>query len=619
MFIRENKTYHKKNGNTYIKHKLVESKRTEAGVRQNVIMGLGKLDIPRRDWKKLAHALESILTGQESLLSDKDRDIWDLAESLVSNSELSKSIQKRATVDTSEGCQLLTVDVGSIQTMKTRSVGAELSCEWAWKQLGMQEILKKCGFSKRETALARTVIFGRMISPGSERHTHKWFRKRSALSEMPGTDISDAGKNSFYEIGDLLYDQKEQLESLLYESGRKLYPDGAATIFLYDLTNTYMEGSCLGNTLAERGHCKSKRTDCPLITLSLVVDGDGAPVVSHIYEGNQSEPETMPKMIERIEQTLWCGQQTIIKPTIAMDRGIATKDNVAYLKENGYPYVVIRREDESDCYREIFESEKDAFDIVSSHVSAYGDECNVYVKKLEQQDGIAKVLCISDGKAHKAEAIEKFKEDRLLDKITNLDKSIKKGTIKKVDKILAKVEKIKTQHKTVSQRFDINTILDGKTATGVSAERKPETEKKLYGCYVLETTHTEMTGSEIWKLYMTLTRVENAFRMMKSELGVRPVYHQKAERASAHLFISVLAYHLLSIIERKLLEQGDNRCWDTIRETLATHTRCTVVMKDEDGHTHHVRMTGRPEAEHLDIYNALGICDFLPNVAVQIE
>jgi transposase len=238
-------------------------------------------------------------------------------------------------------------------------LGAELVCQHIWDLLGFDTMLEKFGFDSEERVLAKAIIFGRLISPGSERHTIEWWSQRTALPEFPGADISKLGKNRFYEIGDLLYAHKDKIEESLFHQERKLFPFTDSTLFLYDLTNTYMEGSSLGNDLAARGHCKSKRTDCPLLTLSLLVSDDGMPLVSHVYKGNQSEPETMEDMIKRVETLMWGDQLSLIKPTIVMDRGIATNDNVAYLQENGYSYVVVRREDESEEYRALFESGKD--------------------------------------------------------------------------------------------------------------------------------------------------------------------------------------------------------------------------------------------------------------------
>jgi transposase len=624
MFIREYRTGNKKNGETYVKHRLVESVRTDNGPRQRIIMNLGQLTLPKSEWKKLAHALEHNLSNQETLLCTIDEDVERLALKLISNNQLSESIKEES--KNIKEKDLITIDINSLTTTKSRTLGSELVCQHTWDLLGFDQMLKKCGFDETERTLSRAVIFGRLISPGSEKHTIKWFKKISALPEFPGDEIREIGKDKFYEIGDMLYEQKDKLEELLFFKERELFPFTEVTIFLYDLTNTYMEGSSLGNDLAEYGHCKSKRYDCPLITLSLLVSNDGMPIVSHIYKGNQSEPETMEDMIKRLEALSYgkTGQLPLIKPTIVMDRGIATDDNITYLKSNGYSYIIVRRGDESREYRKLFESGRETFTLAKSgQCSVYGDENNVYVKRIDPDDDnkICKVLCISDGKARKEKAIDAKSEKKLLDDIDELIKSIKKGSIKNTDKIRNRLNNKIINHKTTAKKYDIKLIIEDDKVTDIKAVKKPvkEEDEKLYGCYVIESTHTELEGIDLWKLYMTQSKVEDAFRAMKSDLGMRPVYHQNDKRSAAHLFITVLGYHLLATISNLLEKWQDTREWATIRYDLSTHMRNTIIMNDKDGKVVHVRVSGKPEEEHLDIYSKLGVRNPLKTVTYNVK
>ena len=630
MFIREYRTRNKKSNLDYVNHKLVESIRTENGSRQRIVMSLGQLTLPRSEWKKLAHALECQLSGQSTLLEENDKEIERIALSLISNRRLSKKLQVRDASPVQSSQNLVTVDLNTISTVNTRSIGAELVCQNIWTMLGFEQILKKCLFSQREISLARAVIFGRLITPGSELHTFNWFKKRTALIEMPGADISELNKNIFYMIGDRLFEHKEKIEEFLFYKEREYFPHGNETIFLYDLTNTYMEGSALGNGLAAYGHCKSKRYDCPLITLSLVVSNDGMPIYSHIYKGNQSEPETMQDMINRLETQLWGNQQSLVKPTIAMDRGIATKDNIEFLLANSYPYVVIRREDERDDYRELFQTGRESFLNITKRESksVYGDVNNVYVKKLESDESntTCKVLCISEGKAQKEKAIDNTRinkrNKRFLEAIDRLNRSIKKKTIKKAEKIEARLARICKNHRLANKIYEpiIQKCENDSIVKVVMIEKeKPQTQDKLYGCYVMETTHTELSGEDIWNLYMTLSNVESAFRSMKEELGMRPIYHQTDKRSSSHLFISVLAYHILATIKNLLRQQNDHRQWETLRDELSTHTRSTVIIQDKDGNVYHTRVSGTPEDSHNDIYKKLNVTNPLKTITSLVK
>jgi len=617
MFIREIKTTNKKTGDVYIKHVLVESVRANGQPRQRVVMGLGRLDLPRREWKKLAHALECQLSGQISLLEDNDKFIDDLALSLVSNNQLSKKLRVLETAAVpSDNDRFVSIDMNTISTEKTRTFGAELVCQDAWDLLRFDQILRACGFSQAEKAIAKALILGRLISPGSERHTIEWLKKQSALSELPGCDLMNHGKDLFYETGDKLYENKEKLEAFLFDRHQAIFPPSDHTVFLYDLTNTYMEGSSLGNKLAARGHCKSKRADCPLVTLSMIVRNNGTPVASHIYKGNQGEPETMLDMLARLKKLFGYDtpQMVFEKPTIIMDRGIATAANIELLQAEGYQYVVVTREDQTEDYLEEFETARDTFtriDYLSHKYGPYGDENRVYVKKIEQDDeDICRVLCLSDGKARKENAIISRKDTRYLADVEKLSQSIQKGSIKNLVKIEARLCKVNQRHKAAAKKFDAAIVKNEAGAVQrIEVTAKHTEPDPLSGCYVIESTHKELDAVETWKLYMTQVRVEGAFRAMKSELGMRPVYHQNACRTSAHLFITVLAYHILSATERRLSKHGDKRQWQTLRKVLSTHTRVTVVMKDKEGNIYHHRVTGKPEDTHQDIYRKLGVKD----------
>ena len=629
MFIREYRIKNKKSGEIYVEHKLVASVRTENGPRQRIIMPLGTLAVPRIDWKRLAHALECRITGQQSLLETHDKDLELLALKLVSNTNLSKSLEALNTLKQEERDEqgkepernrYVPIDLNSVKLKKTRGLGAELLCMKVWDMLGFTDILKKLKFSMASISLVMVLLFGRMISPGSERHTIEWFRKRSALQEFHGiSDIKNYDKNRFYEVADELYDNKDRIEDALYRKEREYFPHSEDTVYLYDITNTYLEGHGLGNTLAARGHCKSKRYDCPLITLSLVVSGDGMPICSQIYKGNQSEPETMEDIMVRISQRLHGSQIPILKPTVAMDRGIATDGNVKWLRENGYHYIVIKREDDSEEYRQQFEKERNSFNLVSNKKSIYGEENNVYIRKESVDDSMCRVLCISEGKARKEKAIAAKKGNPFLDDIEAFNKSIRKGSIKKTGKIADKLKRIIDKHKRLSAKYEISTDMVDDKITGISLTNKAVEAEPLYGCYVIESSHADMTAENIWNLYMTLTRVESAFRSMKETLGMRPVYHQTADRSSAHLFITVLAYHLLATIENLMTQQGDCRTWGTLREVMSTLVRGTVSMRDDQGVSYDLRISGEPEDEHQVIIDKLGVRSLPKPVMLKID
>jgi transposase len=618
MYIRETKTHNKKTGKTYVKYQLVESFRAEKGPRQRVIMDLGSsLSLSKQDRRELAAILEERLSGQSSFFAEKYPELAGIADEAMRhyNYVQSHSVPVLEGHEDQLDRELVCMDLNSLGSMQHRSMGSDLVGHVFWNRLGFDEILTGCDFSERDRALAQAVIVGRLVAPSSDLATCRWFKDRSALIELLQIDLSKIGKDAFYEIADKIWDEKARIEAALKLNEDFLFP-GRTTLYLYDLTNTYFEGSCLTNELAKRGHCKQNRTDCPLVTLALVIDKEGFAITSRIYGGNQSEPQTLEEILQHLYPE--SEQGSLFLPTIVMDRGIATKDNLALLKEKGYPYLLIERRNAEKEYVKEFEHARDDFEVIKDKKG----KTKVYVKKLDIEEG-TRVLCLSDGREAKEEAIDELKERRFLEDLGRLAKSVAKGNIKLKEKVGERVGRLKERYPRIAPHYEIilNENDDKTQITEVLHEKKDSRRKKqtVSGCYVIETSHKDLEAQEIWHLYMTLTRVEDSFRSLKDELGVRPIYHQNADRTKAHLFVSVLAYHLLNAIEKTLQTHGDQRTWASIREILSTHQRSTIVFKDDQGMIHHTRLSSTPESQHKEIYERLDIKDPLKRKHVVLE
>ena len=598
MFIRQSNTRRTSNGKVYTKYVLVESVRTEKGPRQRTVMHLGSFDLPKERWKELATCLERKLSGQ-STFQGEAVDIEQIASRIMEQYR-QVSRKKEEKQERQEHQQIVPVDTQSIVTTYTRSLGGEMVAHHAWKALGMDTILKKAGMSARECALAEATVVCRLLDPGSEVSAWEWLTRRTALNELMEVNLEKIGKDGLYDIGDSLYSHKEYIESALYEEEHRQYGQGPM-VYLYDLTNTFLEGQGKKNALAARGKSKEKRSDCPLIALALVVDQRGFPVYSQIYPGNQSEPITLQAVLTRLEENLppLLKQE---KPMMVMDRGIATGENLRLMEEKGYAYTVVERREREKDYPLEWE---EGFTLI-------GEEADgVYVKRVEEE-GKARVLCASVGRKEKEQGMDRLQEKRFLEALERLSGRIRMKRLKKMEKVWERVGRIRERYPSIAQYYTVTTETspDGKEVQSLRWEvRKVEREQreKLTGCYVLESTRTDLSAAEIWKLYMTIQRVESAFRCLKSELGLRPIYHQKTERTKAHLFISIVAYHLLNWIEQRLKEAGDHRQWSTIRKTLSTHQRCTVIFRDEEDKVYHLRVSGKPESLHEDIYRKLGV------------
>jgi hypothetical protein len=286
-----------------------------------------------------------------------------------------------------------------------------------------------------QCALAQAVVIGRLVQPDSDLATWRWLSSQTALPEMLAGSLDDVGKNAVYEMADLLLTHKDKLEQELRKRELTLFPSGSM-LFLFDLTNTYFEGQCANNSKAEFGHSKEKRSNCRLVTLALVVDSRGFPVFSQVYGGDQSEPQTLEDVLTRLEKQMVLFPEC--RPTIVMDRGIATNDNMSFLKVRQFSYIVIERRPVEKGYVLEFEKYRDTFEEITTNSGAAHNHSNVFVKKVP---------------------MDVLMERRFLEDVDKLRRSIQKGTILLVDKISQRVGRIKERYPSISRYYEIDLSL----------------------------------------------------------------------------------------------------------------------------------------------------------------
>jgi len=611
MFIKEIKTRNKKTGKEYIKHALVESVRTEKGPRQRTVMQLGHLKLPKENWPLLVAELESRISGHDSLNIPKTKvpvKVTRAVDSAMDKFTIcnARRIENRKNIDS----EYVTVNLNNLSTSKHRSFGSEFVAHSIWNELKMPQKLKALEFSAKERSLAEGIVAGRLIEPASELATWEWLKNNSAIGELTEESLDNTALSSVYKIGDKLLKYKKEIETHLVEREKKLHP-GRDLLYLFDLTNFYFEGQALGNTLAKHGKSKEKRNDCALVSLGLIVDSSGFPIASEVFPGNIGEPKTLDEILNKMG---YFGDYLPgMAPVLVMDRGIATKDNVKLLKKKQLPYILITRGPRNAAYLETFENHSSD----PEFKSIIRNKKEIRVKKVYNSDtDTVEILCVSEGKKEKESAIRRRWTERASEDLVSLQNSIIKGSIRQTDKIWKKIGRLEERYAGLNKYFSID-ITDDDLRPGYASELKfnekpvfdieEHDTNPLHGTYVIETVLKEKSAEDIWSLYMTLTRVEEAFRCMKSELGTRPLFHQIARRTEGHLFISVLAYHLLINIEYKMSKADDTRRWSTIRGILKTHQRSTVIIPDKEQRIHHTRISGQPEHCHSEIYRILKI------------
>jgi transposase len=228
--------------------------------------------------------------------------------------------------------------------------------------------------------------------------------------------------------------------------------------------------------------------------------------------------------------------------------------------------------------------------------------------KRQQKDGVVYILCRSDGREDKDRAIRETQEAKLIADLNKLQQRVSKGRLKEENKIQRAIGRLQERYPRVARYYEISHDSVNKNLSWKELADKKTIAKKLDGSYVLKTDRQDLTADEIWRTYILLTRVEDAFRDMKSPLMERPIFHHLQNRTQTHIFLCVLAYHLLAAIEHRFLQAGVHTSWWTIRQQLSTHQVITIVLpEDEHGRILKIRKATTPESDHRQIYTTLRI------------
>ena len=603
MYIRKSTRSYK--GKTYTNYALVESVQTTKGPRQNTICSLGDLSPrPRTEWLRLAHKIEDALSGQSRLIdADEDAVVADVAcraraRDGARNPERVSSPPSSAGI----GGALIKVDPSHVTTECHREAGPVHVGYQFWQRLELDRILRDCELSDTVRRLACAMTLNRLIAPASEHAMPAWI-KRTALTEILGANFDSLDEDRLYRVLDKLHPHRAAIEAELVARERSLF-DLDTTIYLYDLTSTYFEGLCAHNAKAQRGHSSDHRPDCKQVVIGLVVNREGFPIAHEVFAGNTQHRTTLGAVLDRLRQR--CGLPE--GATVVVDRGMAFDENIAELKARNLHYVVASRQPERERWLADFE-DTDGFTPVLRQPSARNpaQKKSAIAVKTRVDGDVTYVLCRSEQRVAKDRAIRIKHEARLRGDLDKLTKRVADKKLVDPNKINQAIGRLKERYPRVARYYKLT--YDPRSATLISqfdAERHAKAEQ-LDGCYLLKTSRKDLSGEDIWRIYVLLTRAESAFRDMKSPLAERPIFHHREHRVESHIFLCVLAYHLLVCIEKTLLDQGIHTSWATVRDTLKTHQLCTIVLPTSDGSCLRVRKAATPDPDVQDLYKRLAI------------
>jgi len=448
------------------------------------------------------------------------------------------------------------VDMDTLQHSNAREIGAENIAYGTWEKLNLTPLLLSVGFSPEQAMLAATQVVSRAVYPASELKTVRWIKENSAVCELTGYDADKVTKDRLYKSALDLYRAKDAIEKHLSRRTNELF-DLEDKIILYDLTNTYFEGEKRNSQLAKFGRSKEKRNDAKLIVLALVVNVEGFIKYSSILEGNIADCNTLSAMIEKLASHTCRGPSVVV-----LDAGIATEENLSLIQSKGYRYLCVSRTRLKD------------YSYVPGRLTTLLDtksKQTIRLRSVATEKNTDYYLEVkSPSKEKKEEGMKLQFEKRFEQELQKIHNALhSKGGTKKADKVHQRIGRAKEKYPSVQRYYDITVSSDAKTGLATEITWKKDTDRhqeknESLGVYFLRTNLNVQEEYEVWNIYNTIREIENAFRTLKTDLDLRPIYHKNDDATMAHLHLGILAYWLVNTVRHQLKHNGIKSCWGEI-------------------------------------------------------
>jgi transposase len=569
MFLRRNRR--RKNGEIYEYWTLVESVRTPRGPRQRIVATLGKLPGLDKDERAGWEEITRLLDGRA-----RDNEQADLF---------------RTTPDPPQWAQ---VNLSDVRVERVRQFGPVYLALALWRRLGLHSFFAENVREGREridwATIACILSIGRLCSQSSELALSEYWYAKTALDDLLGVDPADIYDNRLYRGLDELLPLREDLFAHLRERYRSMF--GARFEFLlYDITSTYFEGQCERNPQAQRGYSRDNRSDCKQVCIGLVVTPEGLPLAYEVFAGNRADVTTVEDIVDLMEAKYGRAERIW-----AMDRGMVSEDNLDYLREREALYIV------GTPKGRLRKFEKELLEVRDWKQVEPGVEVKL-VDHPDREGQEQYVLCRSLARHEKEAAMLNRQRDRLRTKLLQIDTSLKKRRAKP-DPIERRIGKWLGRNTAAEKIFTVEVITREGWAVGLRIE---EDESKLgwaqaaQGAYLLRTNCTEQDPRKLWHWYIHLTEVEDAFRTGKSDLGLRPVFHQREDRVQAHIMVCFLALVMWRSLEMWLEGKGLGNCARQVLKELETIHSMDVVLPVKDKADVRLRLVAKPDKLAADL------------------
>ena len=569
MFLRRNRK--RAGGEIYEYWTLVESVRTTRGPRQRIVATLGKLpgldEDERAGWEEITR-----------LLDGRPRD--------TGQADLFRSAP--------EPPQWAQVNLSEVRVERVRQFGQVYLALALWRRMGLHQFFEEHIRVGREqigwASIACILSVGRLCAQSSELALSEHWYAKTALDDLLGIHAADVYDNRLYRGLDELLPLREDLFAHLRERYRSMF-GSRFEFLLYDITSTYFEGQCERNPQAQRGYSRDNRSDCKQVCIGLVVTPEGLPLAYEVFAGNRADVTTVEDIVDLMERKYGRAERIW-----AMDRGMVSEDNLDYLRERDALYIVGTPKGRLRTFEKELLETRDWKQV----------EPGVEVKVVDHPDAAGQeryVLCRSLARHEKEAAMLRRQRDRLRIKLEQIDTSLKKRKAKP-DPIERRIGKWLGRNTAAEKIFTVEVITEGEWAVGLRIE---EDESKLswaeaaQGAYLLRTNCHEQDPVKLWHWYIHLTEVEDAFRTGKSDLGLRPVFHQREDRVQAHILVCFLALVMWRSLEMWLKAKGLGDCARQVLKEIASIHSMDVVLQVKDSTEVRLRLVAKPDKLVADL------------------
>ena len=573
MYLRHSRI--RKDGKTHTYWRLVRSVRRAGKVVQETVAQLGELDAEGR---AKARALARTITGraeQRELFEDAARDDAPVP-----------------------------VRLQQVRLERGRAFG-DVWLGWTlWRALKLDRLCAELLPEGREavpwSVMAAVLVIARLCEPSSELHiAEDWFR-RTALDDLLSLPGESVNEQRLYRALDRLLPHKRVIERHLKERLGELFAL-EYDLLLYDVTSTYFEGLAEGNALAARGYSRDHRPDCKQVCIALVVTREGVPVGYEVFAGNRVDVTTVEEIVEAMETRFGLAQRIWV-----MDRGMVSADNLSWLQESGRRYLIGAARSEVKKWSRQLAEERD-WQTVRDGVEA---------KLCRGPDGVETfLLCRSRERREKERAMHarfavriEAALERMGRRIAAAKRLLDRGVLER------QIGRLLERNPRAAARYQIRLETTADAPAGLRLEWSAQAEwdewaRHSEGAYVLRTNVTDWTPESLWQTYIQLTEAEAAFRIHKSELGLRPIWHQKAERVQAHILVCFLGYVLWKTLEQWQKRAGLGQSPRTILAELAHIQSSDVVLPlaDGSGRELRIRCVVRPDKAQAILLDRLGL------------